>query len=452
MNIDQIKQVYLIGIGGIGMSGLARYFHKSGCAVYGYDKTETELTTALVNEGISVVYTDTVDAIPAKFEHPSAESLVIFTPAVPQDLKIRCFFIDKGFELFKRSQVLGFLSANRFTIGVAGTHGKTTTSTMIAHILKDSGYDCSAFLGGISSNYDTNVLFGSNNVMVVEADEYDRSFLTLHPNIAVVTSADADHLDIYGDQSQLIESFKLYLERVVDGGTSIVKAGLPFVGDISYTRDQSDADTYAMNIHVAEGDFCFDYVKGETIIKAIKLGIPGLHNVENAIAAITVALLLGIDQEKVVTALANFKGARRRFEYIVKDKRHIYIDDYAHHPEELRAFLSSMRKLYPDKKLTAVFQPHLFTRTRDFVDGFAEVLAMTDELLLMDIYPARELPIEGVDSKWLLDKVAIENKRLVTPQEVLDIIEGESPELVVTMGAGDIDRLVKPIKWILEKK
>lgn len=450
MNVDQIKRVYLIGIGGIGMSALARYFHASGCTVYGYDRTETELTTALVDEGIAVIYEDNVNLIPAEFAQPSVESLIIFTPAIPKDLKIKNLFVDRGFTVYKRSEVLGFLSANRFTIGVAGTHGKTTTSTMIAHVLKDSGYDCSAFLGGISSNYNTNVLFGQNNVLVVEADEYDRSFLTLHPNIAVVTSADADHLDIYGDQSHLIESFELYLDRVVEGGTSIVKIGLPFVGDISYSRDSSEADAYAMNIQVIDGDFYFDYVKGETCIKDIKLGIPGLHNVENAVAAITVALLLGIDQEKIVRALANFRGAKRRFEYIVKGDRHVYIDDYAHHPEELRAFLSSMRRLYPEKKLTAIFQPHLYSRTRDFVDDFAEVLGMADELWLMEIYPARELPIAGVNSNWLLEKINLDTKYLMTPQEILDRIENEKPELIVTMGAGDIDRLVKPIKKILE--
>jgi len=357
--------------------------------------------------------------------------------------------VNRGFELFKRSQVLGFISASRFTIGVAGTHGKTTTSTMIAHILKDTGYDCSAFLGGISSNYNTNVLFGNNNVVVVEADEYDRSFLTLHPNIAVVTSADADHLDIYGDESHLIDSFKMYLDRVVQGGTSIVKTGLPFEGDISYARE-GKADAYAENVHVKNGEFHFDYVHGTTIIKDIKLGIAGLHNVENAVAAITVSLLLNIEPQKIVHALGNFKGAKRRFEYIVRDEKHIYVDDYAHHPEELRAFLSSMRKLFPTKKLTVVFQPHLFSRTRDFVDGFAEVLGMADELLLMEIYPARELPIEGVDSTWLLNKIDLGTKKVVSPAEVLAWVENERPELVVTVGAGDIDRLVKPIKTILE--
>ena len=449
INIDQIKQVYLIGIGGIGMSGLARYFQHLGCNVSGYDRTETDLTIALEEEGIDIIYQDDASLIPSEFGQPSEERLVIFTPAIPNDSKIKHYFIGKGFELFKRSQVLGFISASRFTIGVAGTHGKTTTSTMIAHILKDSGYDCSAFLGGISSNYNTNVLYGNNNVVVVEADEYDRSFLTLHPNIAVVTSVDADHLDIYGDESQLIDSFKMYLDRVVEGGHRIVKKGLPFSGDISYSKDEQ-ADVHAENIKVVDGEFYFDYVKGELRISNIKMGIAGLHNIENAVAAITVALLLEIEQDKIVEALANFRGAKRRFEYIVRNEKSIYIDDYAHHPEELRAFLSSLHKLYPAKKLTVVFQPHLFSRTRDFVDGFAEVLGMADELLLMEIYPARELPIEGVTSSWLLDKVKSANKRVVSPQEVLDFVENEEPELVVTVGAGDIDRLVKPLKAILE--
>ncbi|WP_160068816.1 UDP-N-acetylmuramate--L-alanine ligase [Sphingobacterium bovisgrunnientis] len=450
MNIDQIKQVYLIGIGGIGMSGLARYFQHLGCKVVGYDRTETDLTLALVQEGIDVVYQDDIALIPAEFDQPSAETLVIFTPAVPKDLKIKNYFIDKGFEIFKRSQVLGFISASRFTIGVAGTHGKTTTSTMIAHILKDSGYDCSAFLGGISSNYNTNVLYGDNNVVVVEADEYDRSFLTLHPNIAVVTSADADHLDIYGDESHLIDSFKMYLDRVVEGGHRIVKKGLPFSGDISYSKDEQ-ADAHAEHIEVIEGEFHFDYVKGDLRIANIKMGIAGLHNIENAVAAVTVALLLEIDQDKIVAALANFSGAKRRFEYIVRQQNAIYIDDYAHHPEELRAFLSSLKKLYPAKKITVVFQPHLFSRTRDFVEGFAEVLGMADDLLLMEIYPARELPIEGVTSSWLLEKIDLENKRVVTPEQVLEYVENEKPELVVTVGAGDIDRLVKPLKAIIAK-
>ncbi len=448
MKIDQIKRVYLLGIGGIGMSGLARYFFRLGCEVAGYDRTSTELTRTLESEGIAISYEDDQETVPTSFQTLDEETLLIFTPAIPKDLKLKAYFLGLGFELFKRSQVLGLISESRFTIAVAGTHGKTTTSTMVAHILKDSGYDCSAFLGGISSNYQNNVLFGNNNVVVVEADEYDRSFLTLHPNIAIVTSADADHLDIYGDANELINSFNLFLDRVVAGGEQIVKTGLPFSGTISYAREQ-EADVYATNVHVEDGVFYFDYISKDCQIENIALGIPGLHNVENAVAAITVAKLLDIPTDKIVTALGNFKGVKRRFEYILKTSSSVYIDDYAHHPEELRAFLTSMKKLYPNKKLTVVFQPHLFSRTRDFVDGFAEVLGLADELLLMEIYPARELPIEGVDSAWLLEKIQSTNKRLVSPEAVLSIIKEEKPELVVTVGAGDIDKLVNPIKEVL---
>lgn len=449
MNLDHIKRVYLLGIGGIGMSGLARYFKHLGCDVQGYDRTETDLTRALVQEGIEVVYQDEVDLLPAVYRQPSAETLLVFTPAIPQDLAIKAYFANNGFTLYKRSEVLGIISASRFTIAVAGTHGKTTTSTMIAHLLKDSGYDCSAFLGGISSNYNSNVLYGENNVVVVEADEYDRSFLTLHPNIAVVTSADADHLDIYGDEKHLLESFALFLGRVTRDGVSIVKKGLPFKGDITYAKEEQ-CDAYARHIRVEDGVFYFDYISDLYEILDISLGMPGLHNVENAVAAITVALRLGIDAEKIKSALASFRGAKRRFEYVVKTARNIYIDDYAHHPEELRAFLTSMKKLYPTKKLTVVFQPHLYSRTRDFIDGFAEVLKLADELLLMDIYPARELPIEGVTSGWLLDKVNLEQKQLLSPESVLAFVKENRPELIVTVGAGDIDRLVKPLKQILE--
>jgi len=448
MKIDAIKQVYLIGIGGIGMSGLARYFAHLGCVVKGYDRTETELTKTLVSEGIEISYVDDVNTIDPIFNISNEETLIIFTPAIPKDSKIKHHLEEVGHTLHKRSEVLGIISESRFTIGVAGTHGKTTTSTMVAHILKDSGFDCSAFLGGISSNYDTNVLYGNNDVVVVEADEYDRSFLTLHPNIAIVTSADADHLDIYGDASQLLTTFQMYLDRVVEGGTRIVKKGLPFKSQISYSGHDV-ADVYASNVHVKDGEFYFDYISGDVKIEDIHLGIPGTHNVENAVAAITVARILGIADDKIKVALTNFRGVKRRFEYIVRSQSAIYVDDYAHHPEELRAFLSSMRKLYPNKKLTVVFQPHLFTRTRDFIEGFAEVLSMADRVLLMEIYPARELPIEGVNSSWLLSKITAPEKAVVTAEEVLAIAQREKLELLVTVGAGDIDKLVKPLKEIL---
>jgi len=448
MKIDAIKQVYLIGIGGIGMSGLARYFAHLGCLVKGYDRTETELTKTLVSEGIAISYVDEVDTIDPIFNAPNEASLIIFTPAIPKDSKIKHYLEQVGHTLHKRSEVLGIISESRFTIGVAGTHGKTTTSTMVAHILKDSGFDCSAFLGGISSNYDTNVLYGNNDVVVVEADEYDRSFLTLHPNIAIVTSADADHLDIYGDAGQLLATFQMYLDRVVEGGTRIVKKGLPFKSQIAYSGHDV-ADVYAAHVHVRDGEFYFDYISSDSKIEDIHLGIPGTHNVENAVAAITAARILGIADDKIKLALANFRGVKRRFEYIVRTPSAIYVDDYAHHPEELRAFLSSMRKLYPNKKLTVVFQPHLFTRTRDFIDGFAEALSMADRLLLMEIYPARELPIEGVNSSWLLSKITAKEKAVVTPEQVLEIAQNEKLELLVTVGAGDIDKLVKPLKEIL---
>ncbi|WP_257668642.1 UDP-N-acetylmuramate--L-alanine ligase [Parapedobacter tibetensis] len=449
MNINNIRQVYLIGIGGIGMSALARYFRYLGCLVAGYDKTETELTKQLVVEGISVNYADDFALISDAFKVADEYTLIIYTPAVPNELDIINQFQQLGHSLFKRSQVLGLISQNKFTIAVAGTHGKTTTSTLIAHILKDSGYDCSAFLGGISTNYRSNILFSENAVAVIEADEYDRSFLTLYPKIAVVTSADADHLDIYGDKNHLHESFKLFLNQLHNEGKSIVKAGLPFEADIWYSAD-GPADVYADNIRIAGGEFYFDYVWDMGRMNNIHLGLPGNHNVENAVAAITVARQLGIADEKIIKALSSFTGVKRRFEYIVKSHETVYIDDYAHHPEELRAFLLAVKELYPTQKLTVIFQPHLYSRTRDFADGFAEVLSMADTLLLMDIYPARELPIKGVDSRMLLGKVMIEDKHIVTRESIKDYVQRCRPKLLVTVGAGDIDLLVQPLKAILE--
>lgn len=448
MNIDHIKQVYLIGIGGIGMSGLARYFKHLGCDVAGYDRTETELTKKLVSEGIDVSYIDEAANIGDNYKTANAETLVIYTPAIPANSQIKNFLQEQGHRLYKRSEVLGIISENRFTIGIAGTHGKTTTSTLVAHILKDAGIDCSAFLGGISSNYNTNVLFGKSDIVVVEADEFDRSFLTLHPNIAVVTSSDADHLDIYGTKEQLIESFSLYLSRVVENGLKIVKEGLPFPAQIKYSASEKST-VYAERIRVENGDFYFDYKGQNGEMNNLHLGLAGIHNVENAVAAITVAKALNIEDHKIAAALSNFKGVKRRFEYIVRQEDTVYVDDYAHHPEELRAFILSMRKLYPTKKLTLIFQPHLFTRTRDFITGFAEVLSLADRVLLMEIYPARELPIEGVNSAWLLSKITASEKQLVSPQEILAIVSKERPELLVTVGAGDIDRLVHPLQEIL---
>ena len=448
MELDNIKQVYLVGIGGIGMSGLARYFNKRGCNVYGYDRTETPLTINLTDEGIDITYIDSADQLPAEFQTAAPDSLVIFTPAIPKDSAILNHLRDNGFELKKRSQVLGIISKGMFTIAVAGTHGKTTTSSMIAHILKHSGYDCSAFLGGIATNYETNVLFGDNNVVVVEADEYDRSFLTLHPDIAVITSMDADHLDIYGDRSHLVESFQLFSSQIKSGGRLIFHEGLDLQSGITYSG-KGPAEAIAENIRIENGDFYFDFKSNSSIIGDIKLGLPGLHNVENAVAAAEVALILGIQPEKIRAALAAYRGVKRRFEYVVKTDANIFIDDYAHHPEELRAVITAVKALYPERVLTTIFQPHLYTRTRDFAEGFSEVLGISDNVLLLDIYPARELPIPGVTSDMLLDKITAGSKRLCSKEEVLAYVKKERPALLLTVGAGDIDTLVEPLKKIL---
>ena len=448
MKLADIQKVYLIGIGGIGMSGLARYFHQKGCLVCGYDKTETALTKALVAEGISVVYEDSLTSIPTDFQTNTESTLIIYTPAVPANSQILQFFTQNGFPLKKRSQVLGILSEGMFTIAVAGTHGKTTTSCLIAHILKSCGNDCSAFLGGISSNYNTNVLFGENNVMVVEADEYDRSFLALHPDVAIVTSMDADHLDIYGDEDHLTQSFQRFASQIKPDGKLIKKLGLDLQGGKTYSIT-GNADAQAENIRIENGTFVFDF-KNETIdLKGLILGLPGQHNIENAVAAIEVALLMDIDVDRIREALHSFKGVKRRFEYQLKADK-IYVDDYAHHPEELRACFKAIRTLYPDRKLTAIFQPHLFTRTRDFADGFSEVLSTVDDLVLLEIYPARELPIPNISSQMLLDKITLSNKRICKKQEALDYVKKQQPQLLVTVGAGDIDTLVEPLKIILQ--
>jgi len=449
MELENIQRVYLVGIGGIGMSGLARYFKKRGCVVCGYDKTGTPLTEKLMNEGIPVVFLDDEDSIKVSFLENDPTTLVIYTPAIPSNSKILNYFQNGGFTMKKRSEVLGIISKGMYTIAVAGTHGKTTTSSIIAHVLKDSGYDCSAFLGGIATNYNSNVLFGDNNTMVVEADEYDRSFLTLHPDIAIVTSMDADHLDIYGDKLHLVESFKQFTSQLKEGGRLIYRQGLDLSGGKTYSANVV-ADIQAVNVRIQEGSFYFDFKNANLIIENIQLGLPGLHNIENAVAAIEVALHLGIDPEKIRMALASFLGVKRRFEYVVKDANHIYIDDYAHHPEELRACINAVKSLYPGKKLTAIFQPHLFTRTRDFADGFAEVLSLIDDLIMLDIYPARELPIEGVTSAMILDKVKNESKQNLSKQDAIEYVRANKPELLLTVGAGDIDTLIEPLKTILQ--
>ena len=448
MMFNSIKRVYFIGIGGIGMSALARYFHQMGCLVCGYDRTETELTHSLLAEGIYIIFTDDENLVPISFQEPDEETLIIYTPAIPAESSILNFFKTQGFELKKRAEVLGIISDGMFCVAIAGTHGKTTTSSMLAHILTASGKDCSAFLGGIASNYNSNVLVGTSNILVVEADEYDRSFLTLHPNIAVITSMDADHLDIYGDSENLTESFQLFASQVNPQGKLITKSGLAVVGNYTYSTSQS-AQIEAQHVRISQGQFVFDFVSPELNIPNITLGLPGLHNVENALAAIQVALLLDCTPEQIKDALASFKGVKRRFELVVKNDKHVYIDDYAHHPEELKACITAVKSLYPDKKLTTIFQPHLFSRTRDFADGFAEALSMSDALWMLDIYPARELPIEGVNAELILRKTTLTDRHLFTKNEVLAQVRAKMPELLLTVGAGDIDILVEPLKNIL---
>jgi UDP-N-acetylmuramate--alanine ligase len=454
MDFSLIKKVYFLGIGGIGMSAIARYFNHAGIPVYGYDKTSTVLTKQLEAEGVQIHYSDDVNYVQSLNLSPN-DTLVVLTPAIPKDHGEWAWLKENGYTILKRSQVLGVLSSSFKTAGVAGTHGKTTTSTMLAHLLKQSKVDCSAFLGGISSNYQSNLLLPSidvsqNSWLVVEADEFDRSFLTLHPSVSIITSTDADHLDIYGEHSALKDSFLAYANRLVEGGSIYVKYGLDLVqelkGNVFTYGLNENADVFAFNIRINGDEHIFDLnYKGQVIIN-INLGIPGLHNIENSVAASAVALELGVSEDELKSALSSFKGVKRRFEYIIKQKNQVFIDDYAHHPEELRAILGSVKRMYPDKKLVAAFQPHLFTRTRDFADGFAETLSMADELYLLDIYPARELPIEGVNSQMIIDKMSSTNKHLISKQDLVKTIVEQKPELFLILGAGDIDTLVEPIK------
>ena len=461
MDIKDIKTAYFLGIGGIGMSAIARYFNHLGIKVMGYDKTPTTLTNELIKEGIDIHFEDLGDNI----QHSTfniQNLLVVLTPAIPPNHQEWAWFKNNGFTILKRSQVLGLISQNHQTIGVAGTHGKTTTSTLIAHILKQSSVDCSAFLGGISTNYNTNLLLANQPInqstnqpiVVIEADEFDRSFLTLYPTISIITSTDADHLDIYGEHNELKKSFLDYTNRLVNGGTLIIKKELDLINDITVNyitySIESEADVYAKNIVITKGNYTFDLVYKGTEINNLQLGIPGLHNVENAVAASAACLMSGVTENELRAALLGFKGVKRRFEYIIKNDSQIYIDDYAHHPEELRAIISSVKNMFPSHEIVVAFQPHLFSRTRDFVDGFAESLSLANEVYLLDIYPARELPIEGITSKIIFDKIT-SKKHLVSRNELLEALKTNQPKVFLTLGAGDIDLLINPIKVILEK-
>lgn len=453
------KYIYFVGIGGIGMSALARWFKANDFQVAGYDKTSTPLVQNLISEGIPVTLEDEVESIPLAFLTDPSETLIVYTPAVPIQHKQMNYFRQENFMILKRSQVLGQLTKNLKTVGVAGTHGKTTTSSIVAHILRYSDVNCTAFLGGITQNYGTNLLLNAPTenlnevVCVVEADEFDRSFLTLFPEIAIVTSTDADHLDIYGKHENVLASFKEFVSQIDEEGALFMREGLE-IADSSqaqvFTYSLDTGDYHAGNIRIENARFVFDIIYPGGLIKDLAMKIPGYHNIENSIAASAVALYLGVSDENIKGALESYKGVKRRFEYQVELPGKVYIDDYAHHPSEIEAFLSSVKALYPGRHITGIFQPHLFTRTRDFADGFSESLSLVDRLLLLDIYPARELPIEGVNSEMLLDKIQIEDKHLVSKKDVLDLLPKLNTDIVVTIGAGDIDTLVGPIKNILQ--
>jgi len=447
--LDTIKNIYFIGIGGIGMSALARYFAAKGCAVSGYDKTETILTQALTELGIHIHYEDSLELIDKN------ASVVVYTPAIPASHNELNFYRDNGYEVVKRSDVLGWITEGTTNICVAGTHGKTTVSSMIAYVLRDSGYGCSAFLGGIATNYNTNFWSSDNNVVVVEADEYDRSFLKLSPSVAVITSMDADHLDIYKTPEAFEDAFVSFSERVQPGGLLLAKKGLAreaaFNKEILTTYSLASngvngPQIFATDITVVNGAYCFTAVGPNWNIEELVLNMGGLHNIENALVAIAVAMHLGIEPQKIKTALANFAGVKRRFEYLVKTNEQVLIDDYAHHPAELAALISGVRSLYPEQHLTLVFQPHLFSRTQDLCDDFAKSLDAADQVVLLPIYPARELPIPGVTSEMIIEKMSNKNVVLLQKEEVQNWVKAQQPKLLVMAGAGDIDVLIRNIK------
>jgi len=454
--LEDITRIYFIGIGGIGMSALARYFRFHGKKVSGYDKTETVLTKELMKEGISVHYQDRLDLAPKDAD------LVVYTPAIPASHQELAFYKANGYELAKRSEVLGIITNSSFNICVAGTHGKTTISTMIAHLLRHTGYGCNAFLGGISVNYNSNYWSDKRNVCVVEADEYDRSFLRLSPDIAVISAMDPDHLDIYGTAEVMEEAFIEFSGRLKSGGKLLYRYGLKRATDLkgqtklSYSLDNISANAYASGLQNRDGGYVFDLVVDNWQLKQVELNMGGLHNVENTVVAVAVAHALGIEDLKIKEAIAAFRGVKRRFEYLVRNKNWVFVDDYAHHPEELRALISSAKKLFPGRRCMVIFQPHLFTRTRDLAEGFAESLDLADEVVLLPIYPARELPIEGVTSNIILDKMKNKAKQILEKDELLKEVremkeKADKPMLLITAGAGDIDQLVEPVKNILDK-
>ena len=446
--------VYFLGIGGIGMSALARWFHSRGLTVMGYDRYPSGLTTALEIEGMAINYTDSAYEIPQLLHVPENKSktLVIYTPAIPADNKQLLFFKENGFELRKRAAVLGDLTRGMDTIAVGGTHGKTTTSSMVAHILHTSGYGCNAFLGGIAANTGSNVILNpKSNRAVVEADEFDRSFLTLSPRVAIITSTDADHLDIYGHADEVKASFGAFADKVIPGGTLLAQyqTGLRSAHGHTLTYGAEQGDFHSTDLRIEGGSYKFNIMAQRKTTGPFLLKMPGRHNLENAVAAIAACMAVGLDPEAIAAALAHYRGVKRRWEIVFRNTEVVYVDDYAHHPSELNAAIAAARQFYPDMPVYGFFQPHLFTRTRDFADGFAKALSSLDTCFLLPIYPARELPIEGITSAWLLSKMPSGTHRMVHPEEVPALAAGIKRGVIMTLGAGDIDRLVQPIHQIL---
>ena len=442
MNLNQIHNVYFIGIGGIGMSNLARYFKNLGKQVSGYDKTPSTLTNELIESGISIHFEDNIDLIPKDFYIEN--TLVIITPAVPVSHSEWNYFLERDFEIKKRAEVLGLITKDTFCFAVAGTHGKTTTSGILGHILHESGADVTAFIGGIVENYNSNLIGSGKTITVVEADEFDRSFLHLHPNIACITSMDADHLDIYGTSEAIEESFIEFASKIEDKSKLFITKELPIEGVICAVNE--DATYKAFNIRIGDGSYIFDVQTPTEIIRDLHFGLPGRHNLMNALMAIAMANLFGTPTDAIAKAVASFKGIKRRFSYQIKTEAKVYIDDYAHHPTEINAVHQAVRELYPNQKVLAAFQPHLFSRTRDFADDFAKSLSAFDEIILLDIYPAREQPIEGVNSQWLMDKMTNNNKKIVAKNNLVATILESTATVIVTIGAGDIGELVPSIK------
>lgn len=456
MKLNNIHNVYFIGIGGIGMSALAKYFKLKGCNVAGYDRTQTSLCNELSQSGINIHYTEDVSFIPKEFTSIQKENiLVIITPAVPENHCELLWFKENNFNIKKRAEILGDITLNNYTIAVAGTHGKTTISTCLAHIYNQLEGGCNAFLGGISKNYQTNFLYAkNNNITVVEADEYDRSFLQLSPSSAIITAVDADHLDIYNNYQNVVEAFTIFAQQVKENGKLLIKKESklnpkPVKANVATYSLKESADCTISDLQLNNGKFTFNLFTPWGNIEKLTPGVTGMFNVENVVAAASMCIWEGIDLNIIKSGIESFSGVKRRFDVQAVTTNSIYIDDYAHHPEEIKAFILSVKGVYPKKQITGVFQPHLYSRTRDFADGFGEALSLLDKLILLNIYPARELPIKNITSKTILEKVKIKDKSICTIEELFKIINNQKPELLLTMGAGDIDQLVEPLKNII---